>query len=136
MTDQRIVSADQAGTLRALNSRLPEEANAAGGGETIVYAITSGKGGVGKTAVTANLAYNLARLGKSVLILDADLGLANIDVIFGLAPAYNLTHFFAGEQELATILVDGPLGIKILPAGSGIQQVRYVQRTDLISCAT
>ena len=86
-----------------------------------VYAITSGKGGVGKTAVIANIAYALARLGKNVLILDADLGLANIDVVFGLAPVYNLNHFFTGEQDLQSILVKGPLGIKILPAGSGVQ---------------
>ncbi|MBU0960433.1 MAG: MinD/ParA family protein, partial [Proteobacteria bacterium] len=86
-----------------------------------VYAITSGKGGVGKTAVVANVAVSLARLGKKVLILDADLGLANIDVVFGLAPRFNLNHFFAGEQELADILADGPHGIKILPAGSGVQ---------------
>jgi flagellar biosynthesis protein FlhG len=88
---------------------------------TRVYSITSGKGGVGKTAVTANIAVSLAKLGKKVLILDADLGLANIDVVFGLAPKYNLNHFFSGEQELSSILVEGPSGVKILPAGSGVQ---------------
>ncbi len=88
---------------------------------TRVFSITSGKGGVGKTAVVANTAVSLAKIGKSVLILDADLGLANIDVVFGLAPPYNLNHFFNGEQELQDILVEGPHGIKILPAGSGIQ---------------
>jgi flagellar biosynthesis protein FlhG len=88
---------------------------------TRVYSITSGKGGVGKTAVTANVAVSLAILGKKVLILDGDLGLANIDVVFGLAPKYNLNHFFSGEQELASILVEGPKGVKILPAGSGVQ---------------
>ena len=112
---------DQAETLRAINTSLDAGAMANAG--TAVYAITGGKGGVGKTALTANLAYNLALQGKRVLILDADLGLANIDVMFGLAPAYNLAHFFAGDQSLAAILTDGPLGIKILPAGSGIQQV-------------
>ena len=89
---------------------------------TRVFSITSGKGGVGKTAVVANLAVLLARLGKRVLILDADLGLANIDVVFGLAPEHNLNHFFTGEQDLETILADGPEGIKILPAGSGVQR--------------
>jgi len=89
---------------------------------TRVFAITSGKGGVGKTAVVANLAVLLARFGKRVLILDADLGLANIDVVFGLAPGYNLNHFFTGEQSLDAILTDGPEGIKILPAGSGVQR--------------
>ncbi len=115
-------SADQAETLRALNAKQPDITGGADKEKvTRVYSVTSGKGGVGKTAVVANTAVSLARLGKSVLILDADLGLANIDVVFGLAPPYNLNHFFTGEQELQDIMVNGPLGIKILPAGSGIQ---------------
>jgi len=111
---------DQATTLRSMGATTPTlslEKDRA----TRVYSITSGKGGVGKTAVTANIAVSLAKLGKKVLILDADLGLANIDVVFGLAPKYNLNHFFSGEQDLASILVEGPNGVKILPAGSGVQ---------------
>ncbi|MBV5306532.1 MAG: MinD/ParA family protein [Desulfobulbaceae bacterium] len=111
---------DQATTLRSMGatpSILPVEKDRV----TRVYAITSGKGGVGKTAVTANIAVSLAKLGKKVLILDADLGLANIDVVFGLAPKFNLNHFFSGEQDLGSILVEGPNGVKILPAGSGVQ---------------
>ena len=122
MSNTTHMASDQAKTLRALNAR-PSAATLQPPLDqvTSVYSITSGKGGVGKTAVTANLAYSLAKLGKKVLILDADLGLANIDVVFGLTPMYNLNHFFSGEQDLDSILVDGPLGIKILPAGSGIQ---------------
>ncbi len=112
---------DQAGTLRAMNSPAPQQ-NRSGKTATRVFAITSGKGGVGKTAVVANMAVLLARMGKRVLILDADLGLANIDVVFGLTPGHNLNHFFSGEQGLESILTDGPEGIKILPAGSGIQR--------------
>lgn len=116
------MASDQATTLRALNTRQPDIMTRPDREQvTGVYAITSGKGGVGKTAVTANLAYSLAKMGKRVLILDADLGLANIDVVFGLTPVYNLNHFFSGEQDLDSILVEGPLGIRILPAGSGIQ---------------
>lgn len=116
------MASDQAKTLRALNARQEKGTLVAERDHvTHVYAITSGKGGVGKTAVTANLAYTLAKLGKKILILDADLGLANIDVVFGLTPVYNLNHFFSGDQDLDAILVDGPLGIKILPAGSGLQ---------------
>ncbi len=111
---------DQAATLRSLEENSPETANQEEH-STRVYAITSGKGGVGKTAVVANIAVALARNGKKVLILDADLGLANIDVVFGLAPKYNLNHFFSGEQQLPDILIEGPSGVKILPAGSGIQ---------------
>ncbi len=121
MTNISRMAGDQAKTLRDLNSHrhngLPQKVEA----PTSVYSITSGKGGVGKTAVVANLAYMLASMGKKVLILDADLGLANIDVVFGISPLYNLNNFFSGEQELQQIMVDGPLGIKILPAGSGIQ---------------
>jgi flagellar biosynthesis protein FlhG len=112
---------DQAGTLREMNSQ-GQAGSRNEHAATRVFSITSGKGGVGKTAVVANLAVLLARLGKRVLILDADLGLANIDVVFGLAPAHNLNHFFTGEQDLETILADGPEGIKILPAGSGVQR--------------
>lgn len=112
---------DQAKTLRNLSSVDINKTASNGLKATNVYSITSGKGGVGKTAVVANLAYNLATMGKRVLILDADLGLANIDVVFGLSPLYNLNHFFSGERELQDVLVEGPLGIQILPAGSGVQ---------------
>ena len=122
MSNTSDTTADQAHTLRGVNephhlSSPTQKTNHI----TNVYSITSGKGGVGKTAVVSNLAYALAHQGKRVLILDADLGLANIDVVFGLTPAHNLNHFFSGEVELHNILIEGPLGIKILPAGSGIQ---------------
>jgi flagellar biosynthesis protein FlhG len=89
---------------------------------TRVLSITSGKGGVGKTAVVSNVAVALAKQGKKVLIIDADLGLANVDVVLGLAPPYNLNHFFNGERSLEEVMVEGPHGLKILPAGSGVQQ--------------
>ncbi len=121
MAENAVRPMDQAGTLRAMNNtdKTQEQTSPT---TTRVFSITSGKGGVGKTAVVANLAVLLARMGKRVLILDADLGLANIDVVFGLAPGFNLNHFFSGEQSLETILTEGPEGIKILPAGSGIQR--------------
>ena len=88
-----------------------------------VICITSGKGGVGKTNITANLAYSLARQDKQVLILDADLNLANIDVLLGLTPRYNLHHVFLGEKSLNEILVRGPGNIMILPASSGVMEM-------------
>ncbi|MBM9513171.1 MinD/ParA family protein [Desulfogranum marinum] len=121
MADHPIRPLDQADTLRAMNTQ--ENSDTPPPHQTTrVFAVTSGKGGVGKTAVVANTAVLLAKMGKRVLILDADLGLANIDVVFGLAPGHNLNHFFSGEQELDEILVEGPKGIKILPAGSGVQR--------------
>ncbi len=118
MVDQAL-RPDQATTLRAMNHETGEDARQHA---TRVFSVTSGKGGVGKTAVVANTAVLLARMGKRVLILDADLGLANIDVVFGLAPGYNLNHFFAGDHDLRSILIEGPEGIRILPAGSGVQR--------------
>lgn len=113
---------DQATTLRSMKKDSAQASSALHKESTTrVYAITSGKGGVGKTAVVANTATAMAKAGKKVLILDADLGLANIDVVFGIAPRFNLNHFFAGDQDLSSIIIEGPHGIKILPAGSGVQ---------------
>jgi len=88
-----------------------------------VISISSGKGGVGKTNIVANLALALTRLGKRVLILDADLGLANIDILLGLTPRYTIEHLLTGQQRLQDILVPGPEGMVILPAGSGIPEL-------------
>jgi len=90
---------------------------------TRVIAITSGKGGVGKTNIVANLGFALSQLGKRVLILDADLGLANLDVLLGLAPKYNFSHVITGAKTINEITVNGPGDIKILPASSGIQEL-------------
>jgi flagellar biosynthesis protein FlhG len=88
-----------------------------------VISITSGKGGVGKTNITANLAYLLAAQKKKTLIMDADCGLANIDLILGLTPKYNLYHVLEGDKTLGEAIVNGPGGIKILAASSGIQEM-------------
>jgi len=88
-----------------------------------VICVTSGKGGVGKTNVVTNLGYALARAGKKTLILDADLNLANVDILLGLTPRYNLHHVFLGEKTLAEVLVQGPAGLLILPASSGIMEL-------------
>lgn len=85
--------------------------------------ITSGKGGVGKTNVTANLAIALRRLGNEVLVFDADLGLGNIDVLLNLAPRYTIQHVLGGERTLEDVLVEGPHGIRILPASCGVQEM-------------
>ena len=86
-----------------------------------VIAVTSGKGGVGKTNVAVNLALAMANEGKKIMLMDADFGLANVDVLLGVQAHYNLQHVINGEQSLEDILVDGPAGIKIVPASSGTQ---------------
>jgi flagellar biosynthesis protein FlhG len=88
-----------------------------------VVAVTSGKGGVGKTNVTANLAVALAHLGRRVMVLDADLGLGNLDVLLGLTPRYSLADVLTGQRRLRDVLVSGPGGITVLPAGSGFQSL-------------
>jgi flagellar biosynthesis protein FlhG len=86
-----------------------------------ILAVTSGKGGVGKTNVVINLAVSLARLGHRVGILDADFGLGNIDVMIGLTPTLHLGHVLSGERQLEEIMLEGPLGVQIVPAGTGIR---------------
>ncbi len=89
----------------------------------LVVSITSGKGGVGKTSVSANLACCLAAAGKRVVLLDADLGLANVDVLLGLTPQRNIFHLFHEGASLGDILFDTPYGFRILPASSGVSEM-------------
>jgi flagellar biosynthesis protein FlhG len=88
-----------------------------------VLSVTSGKGGVGKTSIVVNIAIVLASRGKKVLVLDADLGLANVDVMLGLTPKLTIKHVLDGQCSLDEIILDGPGGIKIIPASSGIQEL-------------
>ncbi len=88
-----------------------------------VVAVTGGKGGVGKSNVSVNLAVNLAQQGRKVVLLDADLGLANIDVLLGITASKNLADVLDGKCELRDIMVDGPAGIKIIPASSGARHM-------------
>jgi flagellar biosynthesis protein FlhG len=88
-----------------------------------VIAVTSGKGGVGKSNVVANLGLALAQAGLKVLLIDADLGLANLDIILGLTPQYTIHDVLQLRKTLAEVLVEGPGGLKILPASSGIPEL-------------
>jgi flagellar biosynthesis protein FlhG len=96
-----------------------------------VIAVTSGKGGVGKTNVVVNLAVALARLGHRVGILDADFGLGNVDVLLGLTPEAHIGHLLAGEKQLADIMLRGPLGVQIIPASSGLQSLSALTPAQL-----
>ena len=111
---------DQASSLRKMKqSRLIK-----------VIAVTGGKGGVGKTNITLNTAIAMAKQGKRVMVLDADLGLANVDVMLGLRVEKNLSHVLSGECTLDEVLVTGPHGIKIAPATSGTQSMAELSPTE------
>ncbi|TCO79928.1 MinD/ParA family protein [Marinisporobacter balticus] len=109
--------------------------NTADTDSTRVITITSGKGGVGKSNFTINLGLSLNKLGYKVTILDADLGLANIDIILGVIPKYSLAHVIRKEKSLEEIMVEGPGGIKLISGGSGLKELANLteeQITNLI----
>ena len=99
----------QAATIRRYKDRSPAR----------VIAVSSGKGGVGKSNVATNVAVALAAGDKNVMLLDADLSLANIDVLLGLQPRFNLSHVVSGDVDLESTIIDGPRGVRIVPASSG-----------------
>jgi len=104
---------DQAAGIRRMASKKPVQ----------VIAVSSGKGGVGKTNVSVNLSLAMVEAGQRVLLLDADLGLANVDLLLGLRSEYNLSHVISGERTLEEVVVNGPEGLKIIPAASGMQMM-------------
>jgi len=104
---------DQADGLRRQHARRPVK----------VITVTGGKGGVGKTNICANLAVALSMLGRRVMLLDADLGLANVDVMFGLQPHYNLADVVRGERKLQDVIVNGPAGVMVVPGASGLSDM-------------
>ncbi len=92
-------------------------------GPVQVIAVTGGKGGVGKSSVAVNLATALTTAGRRVMLLDGDLGLANVDVLLGLSPRYTLAHVLSGERTLEEIIVKTPEGMQIVPAASGVAEL-------------
>jgi flagellar biosynthesis protein FlhG len=111
---------DQAMGLRSMVSPEPVR----------VIAVTGGKGGVGKTNISVNLGVALAELGRRVMLLDADLGLANVDVVLGLHAPYNLSHVMRGERSLEEILVTGPHGMQVVPGASGLQRMAELSTAE------
>jgi flagellar biosynthesis protein FlhG len=92
-------------------------------------AVTGSKGGVGKSNLVVNLAVLLARSGRRVLVVDGDLGLANLDVLLGLVPLRTVEHLLHGDAPVEELLIDGPEGIRILPAASGVPQLTRLSRS-------
>jgi flagellar biosynthesis protein FlhG len=119
MRDTRL-SPMQADALSELNARRPVK----------VIAVTGGKGGVGKTTVSVNLAVSIAAQGRAVMLLDADLGMANVDVLLGLHTRFNLGHVVNGECSLEDAIVTGPHGLQIVPAASGVTHLANLSAAE------
>ncbi len=120
---------DQAAGLRAMQSNQVASADPASSPVRVI-AVASGKGGVGKTNVSVNLGISLCKLGNRVLLMDADMGLANVDIMLGLQTEYNLSHVLDGEKDLKEIIVEGPAGLKIIPAASGVKRMAQLSAME------
>ena len=96
-----------------------------------ILAVASGKGGVGKTNLAVNLGLSLVRRGKRVVILDADMGLANVDIVLNRIPRYNLTHVLSGQKSLMEALTEGPEGLMLLAGGTGLEDLANLSRWRL-----
>ncbi|HHV65658.1 MAG TPA: MinD/ParA family protein [Peptococcaceae bacterium] len=118
---------DQASALR----RLAGERDSAFAKSMRVLAVSSGKGGVGKTSLVVNLALALADYNYRVIILDGDLGLANVDVAFGITPRYNIRNLLNGEKNIEEIIYPVEKGVKILPGASGVMELANLDRGRL-----
>lgn len=101
-----------------------------------LIAVTSGKGGVGKTSITVNLAIQLCRNGYRVVVIDGDLGLANVEVIMGIVPKYSMYDLLNSELDLSDVLIEGPAGVKFISGGTGIVELAnlHSQEFDRILC--
>lgn len=117
---------DQADKLREKVEMLKEQAPS-----SRVIAVTSGKGGVGKTSISVNLALQLREQGKKVVILDADFGLANVEIMLGIRPQYNLADLIYRNMSIEEIITEGPMGIGFISGGSGVQDLVNLDKDKL-----
>jgi flagellar biosynthesis protein FlhG len=128
--------ADQAEKLRELMNAAPGRDRRAAAGKaarraaTRIIAVSSGKGGVGKTNIAINLALAYAQLGKRVVVMDADLGLANVNVVLGVIPRYNLYHLIRKQKTLGEIVVDTSYGIQIIAGASGFSKIANLSEEE------
>ena len=117
---------DQADKLREKVEMLKEQVPSAR-----VIAVTSGKGGVGKTSISVNLALQFQQQGKRVVILDADFGLANVEIMLGIRPQYNLADLIFNDKSIEEIITEGPNGVGFISGGSGVQDLVNLDKEKL-----
>ncbi len=121
---------DQAATLRALAARKVSQRKRRSNHSRVIV-VASGKGGVGKTNIAVNLGIAWAEKGLEVALLDADMGLANVDIVLGINPRYNLSHVINEERSLSEIMVKGPSGLGIIAGGSGVAELADLEQRRL-----
>lgn len=122
---------DQASRLRELAAAYRSQAMGPRQRTAVAVAITSGKGGVGKTNISINMAHALIRAGKQVILLDADLGLANADILLGTVPPYHLGHLMRGERDILELIHTTPSGLRLIAGGSGLEELANLTAPQL-----
>lgn len=124
---------DQADGLRLLMKEIHktgESSDTPAAGKTRIIAVTSGKGGVGKTNVATNMGIAYAQMGKKVIVIDADLGLANVNVILNVIPQYNLYHVIKKQKKMSEIIIDTAYGIKLIVGASGFSKIANMEEAE------
>ncbi len=122
---------DQASALRQIVQSIKHQRPRRLGEGARVVCVTSGKGGVGKTSFTVNLAIALSKKGLRTLIVDADFGLANVDVMMGITPGLDLSHVISYQKDIMDVIFDAPGGVKIISGGSGVVELMNLSETQL-----
>lgn len=121
---------DQAESLRKMVLENKETKNEEAGSLVKIFSVVSGKGGVGKTNVSVNLAISLAQMGKKVLLMDADIGMTNADIIMGIHYEYDLFDYLEGKAALSEIIYEGPEGVKVISGGAGLLKMESLDEEN------
>jgi flagellar biosynthesis protein FlhG len=122
---------DQASALRQIVDNLKKQRIREQGEGARVLCVTSGKGGVGKTNISVNLGISLAKKGLRVLLVDADFGLSNIDVMLGVSPPYDLSYVLRGQKKIRDVVTEGPGGVMFVSGGSGMNELLNMSELQL-----
>lgn len=121
---------DQAQKLRELMKTKPQTGQTGPTKKTRIITVASGKGGVGKTNLSVNLAIAYAKIGKKVIVMDADLGLANVNIMLNVIPKYNLYHVIRKQKTMREIMIDTEFGIQILAGASGFSKIANLSEEE------